>query len=283
MQSHPTLDELVNEIAELQPLPTVAAQILSITEDDRFSAHELATLIASDQALTAKMLRLANSAYYSFPRRITTVRDAVVLLGFRAVRSATLVSCVIGAAPGSTNISYGSFWQFSMCVGMLSEVLSRAENAHQDHAFTAGVLHNIGRLALDQHVPETFGQVIEQARAQGVSIHDAERSMLGFTDAEVGGALTLHWNFPPELVDAVANHAQPPSAAIDPTSLVAFTVRARAFARAYGLNDGVELLERTDTPSEWTTPPLSVTLSQAGGMETMLDKVDAFLETALPV
>ena len=283
MQSHPTLDELVNEIAELQPLPTVAAQILSITEDDRFSAHELATLIASDQALTAKMLRLANSAYYTFPRRIVTVREAVVLLGFRAVRSATLVSCVIGAAPRSTNISYGSFWQFSMCVGMLSEVLSRAENAHQDHAFTAGVLHNIGRLALDQHVPEIFGQVIEQARAQGVSIHDAERSMLGFTDAEVGGALTLHWNFPPELVDAVANHAQPPSAAIDPTSLVAFTVRARAFARAYGLNDGVELLERTDTPSEWTTPPLSVTLSQAGGMETMLDKVDAFLETALPV
>ncbi len=85
MQAYPALDELVNQIGELRPINAVATRILQLTESERFSAHELATVISSDQALTAKMLRLSNSAYYGFPRRITTVRDAVVLLGFRAV------------------------------------------------------------------------------------------------------------------------------------------------------------------------------------------------------
>ena len=79
----PTLEQLVDEIAELCPLPAVATSILSLTEHDRFSAHELASAIMADQALTAKLLRLSNSAYYGFPRTIGTVRDAVVLLGFR--------------------------------------------------------------------------------------------------------------------------------------------------------------------------------------------------------
>ncbi len=88
----PTLDQLVGEISELRPLPAVATSILQLTEHDRFSAHELASAIGADQALTAKLLRLANSAYYGFPRTIGSVRDAVVLLGFRTVRSTTLAS-----------------------------------------------------------------------------------------------------------------------------------------------------------------------------------------------
>ena len=95
----PTLDEAVNAIAELRPLGAVATQILSITEGDQFCAQELAKVVSADQALSAKMLRLSNSPYYGFPRRITTVRDAIVLLGFRAVRSATISSCVIRRRP----------------------------------------------------------------------------------------------------------------------------------------------------------------------------------------
>ena len=80
-----TLDEMVASIAELRPLPAIAFRVLELSDDGKFSAHELASLIASDQALTSKVLRLGNSPFYGFARRITTVRDAVVLLGFRAV------------------------------------------------------------------------------------------------------------------------------------------------------------------------------------------------------
>ena len=278
---HPTLDEVVNEVADLRPLGAVATRILEITEDDRFSAHELAQVIATDQALSAKMLRLSNSAYYGFPRTISTVRDAVVLLGFRAVRSATLASCVVDAMEGSANLNYHDFWHFSVTVGMLAEVLGRATDSHQNEAFTGGVMHNIGRLALDQRFPEALNEPLAYATEHHVDLHEAQRTVIGFDDARLGGALALHWNFPQPLVDAVAGHATPESELSDPPDATAQVVRARLFARSYGLPDGLEQSTRTAPSAGWTVPPVSVALGQSGGIDGLLERVDAFLESAL--
>ena len=157
-EPHLDIDVLIGEISDMQPLPVVAVRVLEIADGQQFSAHELSQAIAADQALTAKVLRLSNSAYYGFPRRITTVRDAVVLLGFRAVRSATLASCVIDTVPGGKVLDPMEAWRYSMVVGLLAEVLARASKRHQDEAFTAGILHNIGRLALDQHRPTKLAE-----------------------------------------------------------------------------------------------------------------------------
>ncbi len=278
MQPYPTLDDLVNQIGELRPIGAVATRILQLTESERFSAHELATVISADQALTAKMLRLSNSAYYGFPRRITTVRDAVVLLGFRAVRSATLASCVIDAVPGSTNIPYKAFWHFSVTVAMLADVLSRAHRVHQDETFTAGIVHNIGRLALDQQVPQALQDAALLAKRHRVSLHEAQRELLGFDDAELGGALALHWNFPEELAGAVGQHAMKLDELPDPGSTAAFVVRARMFARAYGFSDGVEEPAPGAPERAWSLPPLSMTLKRAGGANGVQARVRAFME-----
>src|SRR5690606_7230933 len=122
--------------AELQPLPAVATKILQLGEAQQFSAHELATIIASDQVLTARLLRLANSAYYGSSRRIGTVRDAVVLLGFRTVHQVALASCLVDNPKPLANLEYNDFWQFSIATGLLSEILARTEGHHQDEAFT---------------------------------------------------------------------------------------------------------------------------------------------------
>ena len=228
------------------------------------------------------MLRLANSAYYGYPRKITTVRDAVVLLGFRAVRSAALASCVIDTLPGqSSNIEGPRFWQFSVTVGMLAEVLSTAHHRHLDEAFTAGVLHNIGRLALDQHRPRELMVVTTLALQKKISMFEAERAVLGFTDAELGGALAAHWNFPEELVDAVAQHHLKPDVIPDSDSLAAYVSRARIFARASGLSDGLERRQRAEPEPEWRVPPLSKALHQVGGMPGVQQRVEAFVSSAL--
>lgn len=279
----PSLHELAAQVTDLRPLPAVVPRILEITEGERFSAHELATLIANDQALTARLLRLANSAYYGFPRRISTVRDAVVLLGFRAVRSATLAACLVDVAPASNRLNYQQFWHFSVSVGMLAEVLARSEGVHQENAFTAGVLHNIGRLALDQYLPRAFEDAVHYAEMNDVPLTVAERAVLGYSDAELGGALALHWNFPQPLVDAVRNHELDPDALPDPRSLTAFVVRARLFARSYGLPDGIEAAEPGPPPSEWMVPPLSVHLDRAGGVDGIMEKVQAFLQSTITV
>lgn len=278
----PTLDQLVAEIGELHTLGSTARQIARLTAEDRFSANELANVIAADQALTAKMLRLANSAYYGFARRITTMRDAVVLLGFREVRSATLASCVVEAIPPSRHISYEQFWHYSVTVGMLSEVLARAERHQADEAFTAGILHNIGRLALDQQRPALFGDVLAHASREGISLHEAEHRILGFTDAELGGALARFWNFPDPLVEAVEKHPVPAVALPDPRSLAGFVSRARDFAKAYGSSDGVEDSgERREPPAEWGLPPIASSMRVAGGIDGVLQRVDVFLENTL--
>ena len=284
--AHTSLERLADEIAELRPLPACAIRILDITEGDRFSAHDLAAIIATDQAVTARLLRLANSAFYGFPRRITTVRDAVVLLGFHEVRSVTVSACVIHVAPGDSNLDQNAFWQFSLTVAMLGEILARTEGVHRDYAFTAGVLHNIGRLALDQSRPEALAHAIEAARSGAGSLHEAQRQTLGFTDAELGARLAERWNFPPPLVDTIENHATALHQLPDGSSLAAFVARARAFARSYGVPDGIAL-ERgalSDPPpmaEEWLTPPLSAALLHAGGMQHLQERADTFLGVAV--
>ena len=273
----PTLDELVNELADMRPLGTIATRILELTEDDKFSAHELATVIASDQALSAKMLRLSHSAYYGFPRRISTVRDAVVLLGFRAVRSATLASCVIDALPPGQVLDYERFWHFSVSVGMIAELRGRAERIHQDEAFTAGVLHNVGRLALDQRLP----QGLQLAERDGIPLREAEARVLGFTDAELGGALAQHWNFPKPLAESVVHHELDVDQLPDPRSLAAFVVRVRLYCRAHGLSDGADPARRDEPPPEWVRPPLSVALRRAGGMNGVSERADVFLDQTI--
>ena len=277
----PKLAELVAEIAELRPLPAVATSILRLTEHDRFSAHELASAITADQALTAKLLRLANSAYYGFPREIGTVRDAVVLLGFRTVRATTLASCVIGTLSEANHLDYESFWHFSVSTGMLAEMLARTEGVHQDSAFTAGVLHNVGLLALDQQRPELLGASLEQARDEKTTLREAQRALLGFTDGELGGAVASRWQFPPELVAAIRDHARPLDELPDRRSLTAFVLRARLLVRSHGVSDGIDHPERAELPEEWTAPPLSVTLKRSGGMDGVLEKVDAFLDSTV--
>ncbi|TAJ21176.1 MAG: HDOD domain-containing protein [Dehalococcoidia bacterium] len=277
---HPDIDVLIGEIADMAPLPVVAVRVLEIADGQQFSAHELSQAIAADQALTAKVLRLSNSAYYGFPRRITTVRDAVVLLGFRAVRSATLASCVIETVPGGKVLDAMQAWRYSMVVGLLAEVLARASKRHQDEAFTAGILHNIGRLALDQHRPRQLAEAKRIAEERALPAAEAEREVFGFTSSEVGGALALHWNFPSDLAAVVAGHQLDVDALPDPESLSAYVIRARMFARAASITDGFETPVKRQGPDVWDQPLVQKQMTQSGGMDGILDRVDAFLASA---
>jgi HD-like signal output (HDOD) protein len=275
------LAALTEEIGDLRPLGATARMVMRITSEDRFSAHELANAISADQALTAKMLRLSNSAYYGFARRITTMRDAVVLLGFREVRATTMASCVIEAMPMSRHINYETFWHYSVSIGMLAEVLARAERLKTDEAFTAGVVHNIGRLALDQARPAAFGEALAYSSSRKVSLHEAERAVFGFTDAELGASLATYWGFPPELTDAVEHHWVDAARQKDPRGLAAFVSRARVFARAHGSTDGVEpAQEKCEPPAEWSQAPIASSLKVAGGVEGVKQRAGAFMEFA---
>ncbi len=262
--------------AARRPLPLVALRVLEVGEFDRFSAHELSQAIASDPALTGHVLRLANSRYFGFPRRISTVRDAVVFLGFRAVRSAALACCLAQAQarPPDDVLDRRAVWRFSVIVGLLAEVLARAEGAYTDTAFIGGVLHGVGRLALAERRPDDFARALAAAQRDGVPLVEQQLRLLGYTDASLARTIVRAWGFPTALCDAAAaaDTERP-----DRASLAALVREARAYALARGESDGADA--RLEAPAPlWATPRVGSALEQAGGWRGVLDRAALFLD-----
>jgi HD-like signal output (HDOD) protein len=280
---YPQLDLLVGEIAASRSLTPVAARVLALSGDERFSAHELARAISSDPALTTRVLRLANSPYFSHPRRIATIRDAVVLLGFHPIRAAALALSVVTVFADREAALDEQFWRYSLTAAMLAELLSRAapdEAIRPEDAFLAGLLHGIGRLAIQQVRPRILERTALLAGARGCTSEDSERSLFGYTDVEVSGALLLEWGFPPVLALAVARWPRCAGAGADgPDYLSQVVAHAHDLTLAAGLTDGINQPARTVPSCESSSPPLGPLLEQAGGMDGLARRVSVFIET----
>jgi HD-like signal output (HDOD) protein len=276
------LDHLLRTVKELRPLPALAVRLIAMAEDTRFSAQDLAAAIRMDQALTLRILRLANSPTFGLPRRITTLREAIVLLGFREVRSLALAVCVIDDSAQRTVdasvLDYHTFWINSLTVAAFADVLARGEGHDHDEAFSAGIIHNVGRLALAQHRPEWLVASVKLAAQDVVTIHEAQRHLFDFTDAELGAAIARASSFPERLIEAVERHAWPLAAFEDRTSLAYLVVRARRFARHHGIADGVDpVTARGTVDFDWRQPKVIAALKQAGGVTELLKRGEEFL------
>ena len=208
-----SVEALVDQAYELAPFPAIAMRVMEVAESDRFSAYDLAAVISADQALSVKLLRLANSAYYGFARRISTVRDSVVLLGFREVKSAAIAAALMEFAPPSNeeppSFSTDLFWGHSIATAIFAEQIARqAPGVKPEEAFTAGVLHDVGVLVLYQFEPR-FHEVVVQATEKNIPLSDAEHAVLGFSHVDVGGRLAERWRFPQPLIDSISQHHHP--------------------------------------------------------------------------
>jgi HD-like signal output (HDOD) protein len=276
-----TFDTLVRGIEELRPLPAIAANIVQMSEGSQFSAQDLARVVSTDQALTLTILRLSNSPLYGLPHRITTVLDALVLLGFREVKKTALAACMMRDGDATTHFDYRIFWVYSLVVGMLGETLAKAEGGDPNEAFTAGVLHNIGRLALDQYQPHFLGTVAGRAREEDRALAEVQLSLLGFTDAELGGTLARRWKFPEPLCEAVEHHVARLGDLPSRTGPAAFVLRARRYARANGMTDGLDIRSKLSPDREWLGPPISTELKRVGGFDGVLERAESFLNQAL--
>ena len=201
---------LLDGLEELPPVPAVAAHVMAIVADDRSSATDLSEVIATDHALTAKLLRMSNSAYYSFARPVENVRDAVTLLGVRQVREVAVTMSLMDAFESTekdSDFDLELFWAHSVAVAVIAEGVAAATRlARPADAFTAGIVHDIGRLVLHQARPEQFLEAVADASDSGRALAEAETERTGFSHAGLGRALGERWNFPAALVNAVGSH-----------------------------------------------------------------------------
>ncbi|MGB9791262.1 MAG: HDOD domain-containing protein [Thermacetogeniaceae bacterium] len=210
---HPSLDEIVSRVDDLPALPQVVAKVLQLTDDPNSTVKELSEVICQDQVLTAKVLRLANSAYYGYPRRIGTIVEAIVMLGFKAIRNlvmAASVQKILYQSVAGYRLEAGDLWRHSIACAMAAhKVAKRVGYNKSDEAFIAGLLHDIGKVVLNVYVNEAYGEIVKRVKDLHVSFSQAEKDVIGFTHADVGARVVDKWNLPKQYVEAIAYHHEP--------------------------------------------------------------------------
>ncbi|MBI4559930.1 MAG: HDOD domain-containing protein [Candidatus Hydrogenedentes bacterium] len=231
------INEALARIQQLPTLPAVLTQIMDAVADPDASALVLAQYIAADQALSASLLKLVNSAHYGFYRKITSVTTAIVMLGFSEVRNVALSATAFRSfARGQTEYDRTQLWRHSLATAMAADRCARAIRLRDAGVyFSAGLLHDIGKVLLDTLYPDLFLEAVRSAREQGWFLRDAERVLFGLHHGEAGWALAEHWNLPASVAEAIRFHHEPGNARFDPILTNLTTVADYiAYAAGYG-------------------------------------------------
>ncbi len=224
-------------LKNLPTLPGMIEQISKAVESKRFSAADIGRLISRDQVLTAKVLKLANSAFFGFSRNVGSLTQALVLLGFDVVKGLILTSSVFDLMKTKAQ----GMWEHSMGVATAAHIIAEEiEMPDQEEVSLAGLLHDLGKVVIRVHMPEdaeAIGALVEQ---KGVNVRQAEQEVLGFDHAEVGQWLAESWKLPEELTEPIRWHHKPAGARQVPLA-TAVVHLADVLARGWGLGDGIDV------------------------------------------
>ena len=250
-------DDVVQNLDDLPSLPAVVMELLDSIDAEEVDIAVLARKVALDGALTAKTLRLANSSLYGLQVRVTTLQQAITYLGFQTARNLITAAALTGCFPEGRcrGFSHPAFWRHSLATAICAQVLARHLRFNQDYAFTAGLLHDVGRLVLVSCFPDHYARVIAWRGAQDAQWLDAERTVLGIDHVDAGLALAEHWHFSDTMRLAIGHHHAPdvPGAGF----LAAIVHVADAIVHALDLA-GV---------ADETVPPLSAVAWHALGLD----------------
>lgn len=214
----PTINEdqikrVISVTGNLPPVPHVAAKMMELVGNEDTSVRDLQKVISADQALTARILKMANSVFYSFDQKISTLSHAIVILGFRAVQS-----MAIAASSRSLFVKKGAqfglkeklLWEHSIGVAMGCRQVARTVGYEaEETAFIVGLLHDIGKAVLNQVIPKKYAKIVEQVYNDGRSFSEIETEMLGFDHSHIGALIAQKWNFDWEMVETIAYHHRP--------------------------------------------------------------------------
>ncbi|NMA95988.1 MAG: HDOD domain-containing protein [Clostridiales bacterium] len=238
-----SLENIVKRVKEIPALPDVVLKVMQLTEDPDSTPHDIESVVLKDQGITTRVLRLANSAYYGYPRRISTISEATILLGFQTIRSITLSAAVnkvlMREIPGY-GMKKGSLWRHSQAVAIIARHISR-QNRMKDteEVYVAGLLHDIGKVIMGHYIEKAYSEVLDMVIDSNMTFLDAEEKVLGFNHAQVGAKVAEKWNLPESLVEAIAYHHIPQEANIAP-KMTCIVHISDAIAMMMGIGLGVD-------------------------------------------
>lgn len=209
---NPDPKAIVRRVLSVASLPQIYLKVEDVLKDPRSSNRDLALVIEGDPALTVKILRISNSAFYGCAAKVETVDHAITVLGTQQLRELVLACSVLKAFKGVPEdlIDMEEFWRHSLACGVAARILASLRyESNVERYFVAGLLHDIGRLILLMQLPDSVAEVFAQARKIPSALYQKERELLGFHHATLGAMLLKSWRLSERLVEGVAFHHEP--------------------------------------------------------------------------
>lgn len=206
---------VVSNIRNLPTPPIVFQQIQKVINDPSVSAGQIASILSEDPAMSAKVLKLTNSAFYGLSREIESVKQAVLIVGIEAVKNLVLSASVLEMFKGNIDQDYqNSFWRHSLatafCSRMLVKNLKSQRMVESDPAFSAGLLHDVGKMILSCFLPKEYAEFRKMRVDDKIHTdYELELQLFGYTHAQIGGCLAAQWKLPSKLAEAIVQHHTP--------------------------------------------------------------------------
>ncbi len=212
MRSNMRIDQIGGAIKAFPAMPGAALKLLTLADAPSATAQQIEEVLRQDPGLTANVLKMANSAYFGIPSKIGSVRQAVMLLGLKRLVQMVVAACasvVIDRGVPGYDLPAGELWRHSLAVSVAAKGLAaELKLPAADEIFTAGLLHDVGKLILGQFVQEDYPE-IERVLAHGMTFEAAEAAVLGIDHAEIGARVLAQWSLPENIVHAVRWHHAP--------------------------------------------------------------------------
>lgn len=252
MEQIVSLERIIKQTQDLPVLSANALEVFKATDSGIASAQSIAEIILRDQALTARILRLSNSAFYGSARKISHVSEAVVVLGFRTIRSLSLVAA---SYPWMMREYQGyrlgpmQLWTHAFATATGAKLLAQhVRGVDEETAFVSGLLHDIGKTVLSLWMKDRLEAALHLCEVESIAFDEAERRLLGYDHAMVGGALAESWNFPRDLVEVITYHHRPAEAQHNRLVDLVHVADYMAMILGYGLG-GDSMAYRLDSGS----------------------------------
>ncbi|MES9946449.1 MAG: HDOD domain-containing protein [Candidatus Thiodiazotropha sp.] len=244
-----TPQQLVIEIESLVSLPDVCVKVNRLIDAPNYSAATLGDIISQDTDLSARLLRLVNSAFFNVKAPVETISRAITVVGTSELRNlvmATTAARIFTGIPGDL-VDMAEFWRYSITTGVIAgELAKRCNVLHSERLFVMGILHDIGRLAIYLKMPQEARDILLITGGDDTLLPDAENDVLGFNHMDVGEALLRKWKLPESIVSVVAYHHLPAAAKtyqLETSLLFLATTLASADLSGTELDETIDLVD----------------------------------------
>lgn len=235
---------IIQKITNLPTLPNIVMKIIKLADSPQANADSLGNVLAKDQSISSLILRLVNSAFYGSFRHVNSINHATVMLGFPMVKTIAMGVAVFQNESGDAGFDRKALWLHSLAVATASQFIAEKTkvDCQKDTAFLAGLLHDLGKVVLDNYFEEEYAKVMQLVREEDVWIGEAEKRVLQLNHCVAGFYLARKWQFPTQVVDVIHHHHHISACPEDSQPLCAAVQAADHVCRKSGIGSGGDLL-----------------------------------------